>query len=294
LDHRRSRHDSGDALRGPTRRSIDRRITIETKLEAHPDQVKGDPALLEATLLNLAVNARDALPEGGQLTIQTNRISNEQDAKPAIQIRIADTGVGIPANVVDRVFEPCFTTKGVGKGTGLGLAAVYGTVRDHGGTVEVESDVGRGTTFTIRLPAASEPSERESSLSRSDNETSDGPYSILVIDDEKPVLDLVRSVLEGLGHRVLSTHDVDEGPAIYEECRKTIDIVVLDLVMPKMSGQQVLERIRQRDEDIPVVLTSGYAGDTLAELLKHSNVRFLQKPYGRDDLASMVRDIAKT
>jgi signal transduction histidine kinase/CheY-like chemotaxis protein len=278
-------------------RSIDRRINVETRFSEDHDQVRADPALLESAFLNLAINARDALPEGGWIRFETDIVDpppvivslmDHRTADQYVRARVSDNGIGISSSDLDRVFDPYFTTKEREKGTGLGLSAVYGTIRDYGGTVNVESQVGTGTTFTIYLPVARGTPKAPREENRPEQVPDIYPRCILAIDDEIPVLELVREVLEDLGHTALVAHDPHEGLDLFARRMDQIDLVILDIVMPKMSGRQVFKQIRERRETLPVILTSGYSDELLDELLRLPGVQFLQKPYRRDELAALL------
>jgi signal transduction histidine kinase len=259
-------------------RSLDPRIRIVTDLDADPDWLEGDAASLESALLNLAVNARDAMPEGGTLAFRTSREGG------SLRLDVQDTGSGIPAPILDKIFEPYFTTKEVGKGTGLGLAAVYGTTQEHGGSIEVESREGSGTTFTMRLPAALDsPSARAALPIRSV-----GPLSILAVDDEPAVLESLTGMLVGLGHAVCSASTPSQAIQILRE--NQVDLVILDMVMPEMSGRDVLDRIRMLRTDIPVLLTTGYYGEPVKDFPEGAAVRLLRKPYRQAELARAIAE----
>jgi signal transduction histidine kinase/ActR/RegA family two-component response regulator len=271
-------------------RTIDRRIALKLDLRASPDLVDGDPALLESALLNLGINARDAITGSGTIGFSTERADSGEGPTPSVRVRVSDSGIGISETDLDRIFEPYFTTKGVGKGTGLGLAAVYGTVRDHGGTVGVESTVGEGTTFAITLPASA--AEQEGDVV-AESEPCDGETRlVLAVDDEAAVLEALRGMLEGLGHTVLTACDGVEALEILDRHRGAIELVVLDLMMPRMSGRQVLERAGKTLRTIPVILTSGYSSDSLSEIAADGRVRLLAKPYRQSELAMAIADVS--
>jgi signal transduction histidine kinase/CheY-like chemotaxis protein len=270
--------------------TIDRRIQLVLALDAHPDLVDGDAALLESALLNLGINARDAITGSGVIRFSTVRIDAGDPPLPSIRIRVSDTGTGIPASDLDRIFEPYFTTKGVGKGTGLGLAAVYGTVRDHGGTVEVESTPGAGTGFTITLPASA--SSREGHHARAPESLGGATRCVLAVDDEPAVLESLRGMLESLGHTVLTARDGVEALELLQRHAGSIDLVVLDSMMPRMTGRQVLEKARETLRGIPVILTSGYSADSMHEVEIEGRVRLLTKPYRQSELAMAIADLS--
>ncbi len=270
-------------------RSINRRIEIVLALTADPDVIDGDAAQLESALLNLGINGRDAMPDGGVLSFSTERLVFGNPPMPWIRVRVSDTGTGIPRGDLDRIFDPYFTTKAMGKGTGLGLAAVYGTLRDHGGTVAVESKLGEGTTFTLSLPASTEVRKHPANPPRP---SPGAPRCVLAIDDESVVLESLRGMLERLGHSVLTANDGDEAIEIFTRKRKMIDIVVLDLVMPRMSGREVLERLRALDRNLPVILTSGYSEEPLEDVIAGGGARWMPKPFRQSDIAVAIEELS--
>jgi signal transduction histidine kinase/ActR/RegA family two-component response regulator len=259
-------------------RSLDPRIRIAAELDAQPDWVEGDAASLESALLNLAVNGRDAMPDGGTLWIRTRGENGE------LRLEVEDIGTGISREILDKIFEPYFTTKEIGKGTGLGLAAVYGTAHDHGGSIEVSSREGGGTTFTLRLPRApGPPSPRADSPALSTGR----PLRVLAVDDEPAVLESVAGMLAELGHVALPAASASEAfQVLGTEGR--IDVVLLDLVMPEMSGRDMLERLRELRPEVPVLLTSGYSEEPSKDRLRANARAFLRKPYRQAELAQAL------
>ncbi|MGH9335546.1 MAG: ATP-binding protein, partial [Vicinamibacteria bacterium] len=257
-------------------RSLDPRIRVVTELEAEPDWVDADAAALESALLNLAVNGRDAMPTGGVLRIRTERVNGH------IRMLVSDTGTGIPAHLHEKIFEPYFTTKEVGKGTGLGLAAVYGTAQEHGGSIEVESDEGAGTTFILRLPPA--PKAPQANAKATGPAISPVPsLLVLAIDDEPAVLESLSGMLAGLGHVAFSAHNPSEALELLGKTH--VDLVILDLVMPEMSGGDLLERLRELRPEIRVLVTSGYSDEPASRFRGDTRTLFLPKPYRRAELA---------
>lgn len=271
-------------------RSIDRAIAVQTNLEARPDIVHGDSAQLEMALLNLAVNARDALARGGELVFRTRVVADDDDGTSWIRIDVSDTGTGMSGEVRDRIFEPYFTTKTVGRGTGLGLSAVYGTVQNHQGRIDVDTEEDRGTTFSIYLPLATgsipqaEPVRRDGTLAR--------PRSVLAIDDDDTVLELLEGFLGDMGHSLSSAKSGEEGLALYDADPGAFDLVILDIVMPGMPGREVLKELRRRDAHLPVIVTSGAVDESLETPELGDNVRFLAKPYRRAGLESAIAELA--
>jgi nitrogen-specific signal transduction histidine kinase/CheY-like chemotaxis protein len=286
---------------GILRRTIDPRIEISTDLAAEHTVVTGDSALVENALLNLSLNARDAMPEGGRLSLATRN----QDIAPSdpllvnfnipagsyLRISITDTGVGMPPEVLAKLFMPFFTTKERGKGTGLGLAAVYGIARDHHGAVTAESTPGQGSTFHLYLPLANEQTAVETGLFQRPRL---GSGCVLVIDDEPAVRDMVTVVLQDLGYEVLQAVDGPTGLDVFALERGRIGLVILDLVMPRMHGRDVFVHLRQIDREVPVLLTSGYTQDAnLEELISQPHVDFIQKPYRIPELGQRVAEMIR-
>ena len=266
-------------------RGIDPKVQIETNLEAHRYWVQGDATQLQSALLNLCINASDAMPSGGKLTVSTRDV-NSENVEPLLEISVADEGIGIPRQVRDRIFEPFFTTKPQGQGTGLGLAAVYGCVQSHSGTISVESEEGVGTTFRVLLPARDEndtPSEVPSAAIPPNDQ---GHW--LVVDDERAVREFTQSALETLGCRVTVANDGLEAIEYFTANADEIDGIVLDLAMPRMSGEEVLHRVRALRLSTPIVLVSGFAKSRVRALLDQPNTEFLQKPFHISDLARAI------
>ena len=278
--------------------SIGKNIHIRQALNAVPSTTKGDPSQLQSTILNLAINARDAMPDGGELVIATDLVNVDDTwtdrlvfsipPGPYIKIDVRDTGVGIPPEIMSRIFEPFFTTKGELKGTGLGLAAVYGTMRNHGGGVTVESTVGRGTTFTLLLPVQTEDVGRTHATASAAVDASlliDGSPHVLVVDDDHSVGQMVAEMLELIGCRTTVCTDGGEAVDVYRRMGDEIDAVLLDLVMPNMNGEAVFRALRKVNPGVRVLISSGYAVDGGAqELLANGASGFIQKPYKIADL----------
>ena len=267
-----------------------------------------DVGMIEQILVNLAVNARDAMPQGGRLVVTTSRqalepVSSElnPEARPGnfVCFTVADTGCGMDANTLSHMFEPFFTTKEPGKGTGLGLASVYGIVKQHQGWVVVESKVRKGSTFTIFLPGSLKPAEAPASApvpaeSEAEAETvmSLGDETILVVEDEPALRELVVKILELCGYRIYQASTGIDALKVWEKHKNEIDLLLTDMVMPEgMSGRQLAERLQAQDPELKVIYTSGYspgmAGKDIA-LLEGFN--FLAKPYPPSRLAHVVRD----
>ncbi len=285
----------GDAL-SLLRRTVDPRVVIHQRLDAKGASVTGDAAQLQNAVLNLGINARDAMPAGGELTVSTEVVdlhnTSEDTALPAVvpgryvRISVSDTGVGIPQDHMARVFEPFFTTKDVGEGTGLGLAMVYGTARGHGGTVDVESVVGRGTTFRLLLPAAVSASPSRTAATRAPK----GHGLVLLVDDEPLVRRVGVRLLNGLGYEVLTAESGDDAIAIFRERHADLAMVLCDVMMPGKSGNEVVTELAAIAPDVPLALCTGYS----TELPSEGSVELVGKPYRRDELAALLSRLART
>jgi len=286
------------------RRVIGDDIQISTKFETDLLPVHADPHQLEQVLMNLAVNARDAMEHGGQLTVETamaNVVSGglpgRPDAMPGTYVRLSvrDTGCGITADLQPRIFDPFFTTKAEGKGTGLGLSTVYGIVKQHGGFIDLESDPGAGATFHVYLPAAAAlPSEKpEPAASRVPVTQDKGHETVLLVDDEDLLRELVRDTLVDRGYVVLEASDGREGLRVAREYTGGIDILVTDMVMPHVAGDQLAETLRAERPDLKVLLLSGYP-DAHKIDPSSSSLAFLPKPFQLQTLVSEVRALLDT
>jgi PAS domain S-box-containing protein len=290
-----------DDLEGIIRQTFPRNIRITT---AVPDQlwsVAGDPTQLHQVLLNLAVNARDAMPDGGSLTISASEVEVgiqhagtvlETKAGPHVLLKVADTGHGIPPEVRERIFEPFFTTKDIGKGTGLGLATVHAIIKSHGGFVTVDSEVGKGSTFNIYLPADAAhlngqmKPEHSAALPRGRDEL------VLVVDDEDSIRQVTRQTLETFGYRVLTAQDGVEAVAAYAARAGQIALVLTDVMMPGMDGFALVQELRRRDRSAKIIAASGLnTADDAANAGIDGVARFLRKPYTASALLTAVREV---
>jgi len=277
--------------------SIDRRITVALDLQAEKPTVMGDPAQLQNALLNLGVNARDAMPDGGKLTYATRNItldeafceqhSSELSPGPHVEISVADTGVGMTQDVCGRAFEPFFTTKDVGKGTGLGLAGVYGTVAGHHGYVRIYSEPGIGTTLKVLLPAVSAAPPPAEAAGKA--EVVHGVGHILLVDDEDIVRNYATPALEEMGYTVTPCVDGAEAVEYYRTHHGEIDLVVMDLIMPNLDGAGAFVGMKQINADVRVLLSSGFTQNQATQDLIANGARgFISKPFRITELSQAV------
>ncbi len=279
-------------------RTVDKLIAISLRLEADPPMVIGDPSQLEQVVMNLAVNASDAMPEGGELTFQTSNVELDDEycrthaeVSPGSYVLVAvnDTGIGMAEEVRSRAFEPFFTTKPEGKGTGMGLAMVYGIVKNHGGSVGIYSEVGSGTTVKVYLPVARDASRRP--VSGRMTAPIRGAGTILVVDDEKGVRQVVESMLTSLGYEVVLAESGQEAVDYYKIHGVEIDLVVLDLTMPVMGGLICFRELRNLDPEVKVVVATGHALNGAAQtVLDEGALRFIQKPFVKAELSEAVTE----
>jgi len=293
--------DINEAVDGVARmlqRILGEDVTLEMRLEANLPMVSADVGMIEQALLNLIVNSRDAMPRGGKLLITTAALSldlkrAEQVADaipgPCVRLSIADTGSGIPPEVLPRIFEPFFTTKEVGKGTGLGLATVHGIVKQHRGWITVESEVGRGTTFHLHFPAAA-AGRPKARAARTPEKAPTGAETILLVEDEQPLRMLVANLLERCGYTVLSAESAKAGLALWEDNRERIALLLTDIVMPDgLTGLELGARLTAQNPGLKVIYTSGYAAEPGKNVSLIEGVNFLQKPCHPLKLAQVVR-----
>jgi signal transduction histidine kinase len=268
------------------RRVVGEHIEVAVDLAPALPPVRVDPGQIEQVVMNLCVNARDAMPVGGTLQIETRVISAGPGLRE-VALRVSDTGVGIPAHVREHVFEPFFTTKATGRGTGLGLAVSYGIVKQHGGSITFESEPGRGTRFEIRLPAA--PGVAEVARAAAPAAVRGGSERILVADDEPLVRVLAERVLSALGYEVILAEDGADAVEKVRALPDGPDLVVLDVVMPRRRGPDALEEMRRLRPGLRAVFMSGY--DPAAQEPLRAGVPLLAKPFGPAALARKVREL---
>jgi nitrogen-specific signal transduction histidine kinase/CheY-like chemotaxis protein len=292
-DMRAALEESAALLR-PT---IDPRITLEVCSPQSPWLVQADLGQIVQVLMNLCLNARDAMPDGGclELTLENVVLDAEEvrlrlDARPGpfVRLRVRDNGHGIPPDVLPRIFEPFFTTKPQGKGTGLGLALVFGIVRQHQGWIECSSKVLEGTTFDIYLPRYDGHPE-ETTAPMAAPSPGHGHETILLVDDEAMIRNLGRTLLQMYGYRVLLAEDGLEAVALYRDRQQPIDLVILDLTMPRLSGRDAFHRLVDLDPQVRVLFASGYAKEHITEAEQERILGFVGKPYRPHELAEAVR-----
>ncbi len=280
-------------------RVIGEDITINTVLSCNEVKCIVDAGQIEQVLMNLATNARDAMPKGGRLTLSTECLEMDDSFIQAhgygrlgrfALISVSDTGVGMSKETVAKIFEPFFTTKETGKGTGLGLAMAYGIVKQHNGYIDVYSEVGKGTTFRIYLPAAE--SKEEEIKTTVELLPSGGTETILVTEDSEKLRQLSETILSQYGYKVILAQDGDEAIEKFIENKDVIQLVLLDMIMPKKSGKEVYDEIKRIKLDIKVIFVSGYTADRIdKEVLAEKNAKFIFKPVSPKDLLREVRDM---
>lgn len=272
---------------------------IELIAVLHPslDTVKADPGQVEQVLMNLAVNARDAMPHGGKLVMETANVEvddergRELDLTPGryVMLIVTDTGHGMDSETLAHIFEPFFTTKPRGKGTGLGLATVYGIVKQSGGSIQVKSEKGRGTDFRIYLPAAEERPRRMSPPHAAEK-VAGGKETILIVEDEPDLRELTRVFLEGYGYKVLQAASAEQAIQVADGFGERIDLLLTDVIMPGLSGRQLAEAILGKRPQTKIVYMTGYTDDMVVQhKVLEPGVNLLQKPFGRVELALKVR-----
>ncbi len=278
-----------------------RGIRIHRHLEPHLRTVEVDRGQIEQVLVNIYVNGWQAMPGGGDLSLTTCNMDLDQGAAEPlgleagryVRISVTDTGVGMEPDVRKRVFEPFFTTRKMGGGSGLGLASAYGIIRNHGGAIEVKSQPGHGTTFHIYLPASTaEPVEQVEAETTTPEGIVPGTGTILLVDDEEMILNIGETVLNLAGYRVLRAASGREAVAVYRARGESIDLVILDLIMPDLHGSTVFDRIREMNPAARILLSSGYSIDHhAASILERGADGFIQKPFGTTELSAMVSQV---
>jgi len=271
-------------------------IDVEFHYAPRPAYVRADPGMIEQVVLNLVVNARDAMPFGGHLSIETALVEGAASGRPVgpmgswVCLRVTDTGSGIAPEHLPHIFEPFFTTKDVGKGSGLGLATIYGIAQQHGGWIEVDSQVQQGTTFRAFFPQVS-AAVAEAPPTAVVAPTPRGHETILVVEDEDGVRALVLKLLENLGYRLLQAQSGPRAIDVWREHGSTIDLLITDIVMPGgMNGLELAEFLRRTRPSLKVIFTSGYLGDVSRDDFPAREAdAYLAKPFSLPELARVVR-----
>jgi len=274
-----------------------REIVIHQDLAEDLLGIEADEGQIEQVLLNMCVNAADAMPGGGDLSLKTMNVTHKDmkgklyDPKPGnyVVLKVTDTGSGMDKETMDRIFDPFFTTKEMGRGTGLGLASTYGIIKAHGGYIDVESELGRGTTFTIYLPASEKKVQKAVETAK---QIIEGRGTILFVDDEAVILDMGVKVLKRFGYTVLEAKGGREAVEIYKAKKDAIDLVILDMIMPKMGGGEAYDRMKEINPNVKVLLSSGYSIDGQAtEILERGCDSFIQKPFDMKELSQAIREV---
>ncbi len=281
------------------KRTLDKKITIIFENRAAETTIMADESIIQNVFMNMGINAGHAMPDGGTLCfLMRNRILDEQycrlstyDVKPGnfLELTIRDTGCGIPPEIINRIFEPFFTTKERGKGTGLGLAEAYGTIQDHHGAIDVSSKVHEGTEFRIHLPVVENPSPSEIPA---EPEVIFGTGTIMLVDDEEVVRNSLEKLLKRLGYTVCTASDGIQAVGLFKQMYESIDIVILDMIMPGMNGQEAFKKLRSIKSDIPVILSSGFSREEcVIDMLNNGLAGYVRKPFRLTELSQLIAKI---
>ena len=281
------------------RETFPKNITVQAKNARDLWPIIGDPTHIHQVLLNLCINARDAMPNGGSITMLAENMTVDEhyssfdpEAKqgPYVVLRVTDTGTGIPQEILDKIFDPFFTTKEHGKGTGLGLSTVLGIVKSHGGFLNVNSEVNKGTTFACFFPATPnaklDAKAAKKALPRGNGET------ILVVDDEAGILTAAKNLLETNGYKVITSGDGVEALAVYAQHKDAIKAILTDVMMPVMDGAAMMRVLKKLEPGIKVIATSGIDQDAKMEELKSLGMKaFIAKPYTAEKILTTLREV---
>jgi two-component system cell cycle sensor histidine kinase/response regulator CckA len=291
-----------DAISGMTsllQTALGGHIEFKAVLAADLGVVRADPTQIDQVLMNLCLNARDAMPRGGRLVIETRNTELNEDfcrvhsygiPGKYVLLLVSDTGIGMDAATVERIFEPFFTTKELGRGTGLGLATVYGIVKQHEGFINVYSELGQGTTFHLYFPASSGTPDRRDALPVSS--ISKGDETILVADDHDGLREIAQEFLSACGYKIILAKNGQEAVRIFRENQDKIDLAILDVTMPLMGGAEACSQMRAIRPELPVILTTGHTAESsfLGPSIESGAV-FLQKPYAPQELGQTLRSV---
>lgn len=285
--------DSQNQMFGRTRKEIIITADFDPALPA----VDVDRGQMEQVLLNLYLNAWHAMLGGGELHVTTRQISLDAAATEPFKVRpgayvqviLRDTGIGMDDLTLSKIFDPFFTTKGTGRGTGLGLASVYGIMQNHRGFVTVSSSKGRGTTFKLFMPVSKRTVQN---IQVTETQLIQGKETILLVDDETMIIDVGDSLLSALGYDVIAADNGQRAVALFEQMHASIDLVLLDMIMPGMGGGEVYDRLAQIKPEVKVILSSGYSIDGRAKaILDRGCNGFIQKPFGLESLSTKIREV---
>jgi len=287
-------------LKGMLPRLIGEDITLETHCQADLPCIQADTGMVEQIVMNLAANARDAMPKGGKLLITTSAaeidaayVRQHPEARVGwfVCLTVSDTGCGMDHQVLRRVFEPFFTTKEVGKGTGLGLATVYGVVKQHHGWIEVQSEIGAGTSFKVFLPVAGKAGDAPADPAVKSESVRGGKETILLVEDEIGLLELVRDILQHYHYHVLIASSGAEALRIWDGSNGQVDLLFTDMVMPGgMTGGELAAELKKRKPELKVIYASGYSSALTGKEFSQGNNIFLAKPYQPVQVARLIRN----
>jgi two-component system cell cycle sensor histidine kinase/response regulator CckA len=277
---------------------LDKRIGLKVNIDNDIPIIEGDPNQLEQVIMNLMVNARDAMPDGGLITMQTKLlvVGGNKGDMPAnivpgtyIVLTISDTGCGISPKIIDRIFDPFFTTKEKGKGTGLGLPSVYGIVKDHKGYLSVQSEIDKGSSFNIFLPASV---KSVYTVAKPQIVSIEGSENVLLVDDDREVLNLIKDILETHGYHVIAINNSLNAIDVFKNNADKIQLVITDIVMPLMEGNELIKIIKELKPGVKIIVVSGY-GYEAANSDKYIDA-FLKKPFESLELLSTTRRVLDT
>lgn len=288
-------------IRGIIESTFPKNIILHVELQKRLPKVLGDSTQLHQVLLNLCVNARDAMPRGGQIKIKAYTkeldevyIASQNEVKPGhyLLLEVGDTGTGIPPSVLDHIFEPFFTTKNPDKGTGLGLSTVLGIVKSHGGCVQVYTEQDKGTKFTVYLPVDKSGFEESSSSSIPRVDIVGTGQIILLVDDEAPIRQIGAAILSRMGFKAITASDGMEGLLLATEHRSKLGAVITDVEMPHMNGTSLIKMLRRMSDDFPIAAMSGrFSETTLEELAEFGVTAKLSKPFTESDLKQVLQEL---
>ena len=286
------------------RRLLGEKIKIETKLAEDLYSIKADRNNLEQVIMNMAINSKDAMPEGGTLSLSTKNIKTRNgeleseknsESQAIVRMIIKDTGTGIKEQNLDKIFDPFFTTKGLAKGTGMGLSAVYGIVKKHKGQIEVQSEYGQGTTFQIDFPAIQVSQQAKKTPEKPGQQLKGMGEKILFIEDNPDVLKVGRIILEQNGYKVETVKNAAEALQVYKSNRKDYDLIISDVVLPDTNGLEIVDNIKSIDPDIPIILCSGYTDDkSHRKEINEKGYTFIQKPFNIKEMLQNIKNILKS